>query len=128
MRLVLGKNHPDADATTHVQVEANIDDATGEVAATVIEVVIEAGARMIGQNYVQEAQKLLATLGEAARVAEWHMIGHLQRNKVGRAASRDETRPILTGVLVTIVGGVLKMVATDSGLCSTYLRAPVKVP
>jgi DNA polymerase III subunit beta len=34
--------------------------------------------------------------------------------KVGRAASRDETRPILTGVLVTIAGGVLKMVATDS--------------
>ena len=34
--------------------------------------------------------------------------------KVGRAASRDETRPILTGVLVTITGGVLKMVATDS--------------
>ena len=35
-------------------------------------------------------------------------------SKVGRAASRDETRPILTGVLVTIAGGVLKMVATDS--------------
>jgi DNA polymerase-3 subunit beta len=34
--------------------------------------------------------------------------------KVGRAASRDETRPILTGVLVTIGGGRLKMVATDS--------------
>ena len=35
-------------------------------------------------------------------------------NKVGRAASRDETRPILTGVLVTIGAGKLKMVATDS--------------
>jgi DNA polymerase-3 subunit beta len=35
-------------------------------------------------------------------------------DKVGRAASRDETRPILTGVLVTIGGGTLKMVATDS--------------
>jgi DNA polymerase-3 subunit beta len=34
--------------------------------------------------------------------------------KVGRAASRDETRPILTGVLVTIAGGRLKMVATDT--------------
>jgi len=34
--------------------------------------------------------------------------------KVGRAASRDETRPILTGVLVSMVGNVLKMVATDS--------------
>ena len=35
-------------------------------------------------------------------------------NKVGRAASRDETRPILTGVLMTITGDTLKMVATDS--------------
>jgi DNA polymerase III subunit beta len=34
--------------------------------------------------------------------------------KVGRAASRDETRPILTGVLITILGDTLKMVATDS--------------
>src|SRR5665647_1477658 len=34
--------------------------------------------------------------------------------KVGRAASRDETRPILTGVLMTILGDTLKMVATDS--------------
>jgi DNA polymerase III subunit beta len=35
-------------------------------------------------------------------------------NKVGRAASRDETRPILTGVLMTITGDQLRMVATDS--------------
>jgi DNA polymerase III subunit beta len=34
--------------------------------------------------------------------------------KVGRAASRDETRPILTGVLVSLSGNTLKMVATDS--------------
>lgn len=34
--------------------------------------------------------------------------------KVGRAASRDETRPILTGVLVSMGGRSLKMVATDS--------------
>ncbi len=34
--------------------------------------------------------------------------------KVGRAASRDETRPILTGVLMTILNDTLKMVATDS--------------
>ncbi len=35
-------------------------------------------------------------------------------SKVGRAASRDETRPILTGVLVSMGGNALKMVATDS--------------
>jgi len=34
--------------------------------------------------------------------------------KVGKAASRDDNRPILTGVLVSIDGNGLRMVATDS--------------
>ena len=34
--------------------------------------------------------------------------------KVARSASRDETRPILTGVLVGVSGTELRMVATDS--------------
>jgi DNA polymerase III subunit beta len=34
--------------------------------------------------------------------------------RVARAASRDETRPHLTGVLVTATGSELRMVATDS--------------
>ena len=34
--------------------------------------------------------------------------------RVARAASRDETRPHLTGVLVTASGDELRMVATDS--------------
>jgi DNA polymerase III subunit beta len=35
-------------------------------------------------------------------------------NRVGRAASRDEARPHLTGVLVSASGNELRMVATDS--------------
>jgi DNA polymerase III subunit beta len=35
-------------------------------------------------------------------------------NRVARAASRDEARPVLTGVLVTTEGDQLTMVATDS--------------
>ncbi len=35
-------------------------------------------------------------------------------NRVARAASRDETRPVLTGVLVRIAQDGLTMVATDS--------------
>jgi DNA polymerase-3 subunit beta len=35
-------------------------------------------------------------------------------DKVARSASRDETRPILTGVLVSATGQELRMVATDS--------------
>jgi DNA polymerase-3 subunit beta len=34
--------------------------------------------------------------------------------KVGRAASRDESRPVLTGILVKFEGGKLVMAATDS--------------
>src|SRR3954468_5637756 len=34
--------------------------------------------------------------------------------KVARSASRDETRPILTGILVSANGSELRMVATDS--------------
>jgi pyridoxal phosphate enzyme (YggS family) len=46
--------------------------------------VIAAGATGIGHNYVQEAQAARAALGATPGV-EWHMIGHLQRNKAGRA-------------------------------------------
>src|SRR5215216_475697 len=35
-------------------------------------------------------------------------------NKVARSASRDETRPVLTGILVSASGSELRMVATDS--------------
>jgi len=35
-------------------------------------------------------------------------------NKVARSASRDETRPVLTGILVSANGSELRMVATDS--------------
>lgn len=44
---------------------------------------VAAGIRIIGHNYVQEAEGQ-ASSGEAPEV-ETHMIGHLQRNKAGRA-------------------------------------------
>ena len=48
--------------------------------------------------------------------------------RVSRSASRDETRPILTGVLVSAEGTALRMVATDSYRLSvkeTTLEAPL---
>jgi pyridoxal phosphate enzyme (YggS family) len=39
---------------------------------------IEAGVKIIGENYVQEAAEKIAVLGNSAR---WHLIGHLQKNK-----------------------------------------------
>jgi pyridoxal phosphate enzyme (YggS family) len=43
---------------------------------------IEAGLQIIGENYVQEAEKAFNIIGNRAR---WHMIGHLQRNKAKKA-------------------------------------------
>jgi pyridoxal phosphate enzyme (YggS family) len=41
------------------------------------------GVSDLGENRVQEAEGKIAALGR--RSARWHMIGHLQRNKAGRA-------------------------------------------
>jgi PLP dependent protein len=41
---------------------------------------VEAGIRILGENYVQEAQKKLEAL--AGMPVSWHFIGHLQSNKV----------------------------------------------
>jgi DNA polymerase-3 subunit beta len=49
--------------------------------------------------------------------------------KVARSASRDETRPVLTGILVSASGDELRMVATDSYRLSvkeTRLEAPLQ--
>jgi len=40
---------------------------------------IEGGASILGENYVQEAQKKIEVIGKAV---SWHFIGHLQSNKV----------------------------------------------
>jgi PLP dependent protein len=47
--------------------------------------VIEAGATDIGHNYVQEAELARAALGPAADRVRWHLIGHLQTNKINKA-------------------------------------------
>jgi hypothetical protein len=44
---------------------------------------IEAGVGIIGENYVQEAADVFPAIGGRAR---WHFIGHLQTNKVKKAA------------------------------------------
>jgi hypothetical protein len=43
---------------------------------------LEAGVRIIGENYVQEAADVFPAIGGRAR---WHFIGHLQTNKVKKA-------------------------------------------
>ena len=46
---------------------------------------IDAGATDIGENYVQEAEQIYNALGEKAKVIRWHLIGHLQKNKLHKA-------------------------------------------
>lgn len=47
-----------------------------------IRAALKAGVRLIGENYVQEAAAKQRQINEAV---EWHMIGHLQRNKAPKA-------------------------------------------
>jgi pyridoxal phosphate enzyme (YggS family) len=46
---------------------------------------LAAGLRLLGENRVQEA---LTKMDEVTGPAEWHLIGHLQTNKVKQAAGR----------------------------------------
>ena len=43
---------------------------------------VEAGVEIVGENYVQEAERAYRVVGNKAR---WHFIGHLQKNKVKKA-------------------------------------------
>ena len=47
-----------------------------------IQEAIAAGIRIVGENYVQEAEDKFRVIG---RAVQWHFIGHLQRNKIKRA-------------------------------------------
>ena len=59
------------------------------VEAARIKEAIEAGVSILGENYVQEAQKKIEEIGRPActerfgegRPVSWHFIGHLQSNK-----------------------------------------------
>ena len=50
-----------------------------------IEEAIDAGATDIGHNYVQEAGQMYSALQKKAAKVRWHMIGHLQTNKINKA-------------------------------------------
>ncbi len=43
---------------------------------------IASGVKILGENYVQEAEETYKSVGNKA---EWHFIGHLQKNKVSKA-------------------------------------------
>jgi len=47
-----------------------------------VQVAINSGVSIVGYNYIQEAEKMYPIIGNQVK---WHMIGHLQRNKVKKA-------------------------------------------
>jgi len=51
---------------------------------SVCRLALQAGLRMLGENRVQEALQKMEQVGGA----QWHLIGHLQTNKVKQAAGR----------------------------------------
>lgn len=54
-------------------------------AREILELINTTGCRDIGENYVQEAREKYNELGCSAEKFRWHLIGHLQRNKVKSA-------------------------------------------
>ncbi len=70
------------------QILSELPDGVGLVAAAktrqpeeILEAV-EAGVKIVGENYVQEAVRAYKVIGNKAK---WHFIGHLQRNKVKKS-------------------------------------------
>lgn len=49
-----------------------------------IQEAIDGGLELVGENYVQEAEKAFSVIGPRVK---WHMIGHLQRNKAKKAVA-----------------------------------------
>lgn len=47
-----------------------------------VQAAIDAGVKIVGYNYVQEAEKIFQIIGNQV---QWHLIGHLQKNKVKKA-------------------------------------------
>ena len=78
-------------------IENNLKKILGEIPAGVklvvaskgkttlqIEEAIAAGAEIIGENYIQEAKRKQNIIGHKV---EWHLIGHLQKNKIKKAVT-----------------------------------------
>jgi len=47
-----------------------------------VQAAISAGIKIVGYNYMQEAERIYQVIGNQVK---WHMIGHLQSNKVKKA-------------------------------------------
>ncbi len=81
--MTIGENYQQirSEIPSHVRIIAAAKTRT----AAEIEELIEAGCTDIGENYVQEAEVLIKLLHpEMVQKVCWHMIGHLQKNKINK--------------------------------------------
>ncbi len=66
-----------------IPAEVTLVAAAKSRSAEEISAAIRAGVKVIGHNYVQEAERMLLATGKMVR---WHFIGHLQTNKAKKVA------------------------------------------
>lgn len=84
----MNKDYLSTIKTTVTEILDSIPDGVTLVAAAKtrlpdeVKAAITGGIKVIGYNYIQEAERLRPAINEPV---QWHMIGHLQRNKVKKA-------------------------------------------
>jgi pyridoxal phosphate enzyme (YggS family) len=61
----------------------------------VVQAAVAAGAKILGENYPEEALEKIAEVGKGV---EWHMIGHLQSRKAGIVAQQFDVLHSLDSV------------------------------
>ena len=69
---------------------------TKTVAAEVVRAAVALGLADVGENRVQEAQAKIMAVGRDR--VRWHLVGHLQRNKAGRAVELFDRIHAVDGV------------------------------
>jgi pyridoxal phosphate enzyme (YggS family) len=78
--------------------------------SAVVAAAVASGLTHLGENRVQEAEAHQADVPRSA--ATWHMIGHLQRNKVGKAVERFD---LVHGVDDVALGEAIARRAREAG-------------
>jgi len=58
---------------------------------------IKAGVTILGENYVQEAREKIEEIGHGV---QWHMIGHLQKNKAKHAVTLFDYIHSIDGIVL----------------------------
>lgn len=90
--------------------------AKGRNAGDVLEA-IEAGIKVIGENYVQEAEEKFSVIGAKVK---WHFIGHLQKNKAKKAVKIFDV--IETVDSVEIAGAIDRACAESGKVMQVFIE------